>query len=276
MQKFYERCTFPGYDGIDSPAILVDKARRSGFGAWLDSAISPFASVLEVGCGTGQLTNFLGIAGTRQVTGLDMSVASLALGQKFKTRFELNNVHFIQGNIFAMPIQDSSFDVLICSGVLHHTPDPREGFRRLLRLTKPGGHIIVGLYNSYARIPTGVRQKIFSIGGRKAFRFLDAHLRRKDVDESKKAVWFADQYQNPHESWHSVDEILGWFDTENVRFLSGVPAISKMLPGEGSIIRLFDEHPRGNALEHVLRQIRWIPRYGPEGGLFVLVGRKAV
>lgn len=273
MQRFYEQHTFPGYDDVDSPAVLADKAHRSGLGAWYDAAISPFATVLEVGCGTGQLTNFLGLAGTRTAIGADMSTASLALGQTFKSTFDLKNVHFVQANIFQMPFAEESVDTLICSGVLHHTPEPREGFRRLLSLVKPGGHVIIGLYNTYARIPTGIRKRIFAMTG-KTFRFLDAHLRRSDVDASKKEIWYADQYENPHETWHSVDEVLGWFDAENVRFLSGVPAIAESLPGEGAVTRLFEEHPRGNAMGHVLRQIRWIPHYGREGGLFVLIGRK--
>ena len=41
MQKFYEQFTFPGYDGIDSPSVLMDKAGKSGFGMWVDRAISP-------------------------------------------------------------------------------------------------------------------------------------------------------------------------------------------------------------------------------------------
>lgn len=53
MQKFYEQFTFPGYDGIDSPAVVMDKAGKSGFDAWLEAAISPFATVVEVGCGMG-------------------------------------------------------------------------------------------------------------------------------------------------------------------------------------------------------------------------------
>src|SRR3989344_5086360 len=245
MQTFYEEHTFPGYDGIDSPSILMEKAGKSGFGKWLDEAISPFATVLEVGCGTGQMTNFLGLVSTRTLIGTDQSLASLTLGQNFKERFGLQNIHFVQANIFAMPFKPSSMDVLICSGVLHHTPNPKKGFEELLKLVKPacpeqgrrGGKIIIGLYNTYARIPTGIRKFIFSCTGT-TFRFLDSHMRRKDVDQSKKEIWFADQYKNPHESWHSVDEVLRWFDKNNVTFLSGVPEIAGKNPGEEAGMKL--------------------------------------
>lgn len=274
MQAFYEQHTFPGYDGIDSPGVLMDKARRSNFGVWVDQAISPMATVIEVGCGTGQMTNFLGLVTTRTVIGVDQSIASLSLGNGFAKRFGMNNVHFLQGNIFAMPIAEQCADVLICSGVLHHTPDPRGGFEALLKLVKPGGIILIGLYNSYARIPLGMRKLLFGMTG-KGFHWLDAHLRRKDVDVSKKDIWFADQYENPHESWHSVDEVLGWFDASGVQFLSGVPAIASGLPGEENGLRLFEPHPRGNSFEHVMRQIGWMGTISGEGGLFVLIGKKS-
>lgn len=275
MQAFYEQHTFPGYDGIDSPSVLMEKAGKSGFGKWLDESISPIATVLEVGCGTGQMTNFLGLVSTRTVIGTDQSIASLTLGQNFKERFGLQNVHFVQANIFAMPFKEHSVDVLICSGVLHHTPDPKKGFQELLKLVKPacpeqgrrGGKIIIGLYNTYARMPNGIRKFIFSCTG-KTFRSLDSHMRRRDVDESKKEIWFADQYCNPHESWHSVDEVLRWFDETNVKFLNSVPHISSRSSG------LFQEHSRGSKLERLTRQVGWMFTIGREGGLFVMVGEK--
>jgi len=273
IQKFYEQFTFPGYDGIDSPAILMEKAGKSGFGKWVDQAISPFAKVLEVGCGTGQMTNFLGLVSSRTVIGADQSIASLTLGQKFKTDFSLDNVHFVQGNIFTMPIQENSMDVVICSGVLHHTPDPKGGYKELLKLVKPGGKILIGLYNTYARIPLGLRKVLFTATG-KTFRKLDFHMRRSDVDDSKKNIWFEDQYRNPHESWHSVDEVLKWFDETNVKFLSGVPEIAGKIPADGSGMRLFEPHPRGSSVQHVMNQLKWMFTIGREGGLFVMVGEK--
>ncbi|PIP65556.1 hypothetical protein COW95_01165 [Candidatus Peregrinibacteria bacterium CG22_combo_CG10-13_8_21_14_all_49_11] len=264
MQKFYETVTFPGYDDIDSPSVLMDKAERSGFGKWVDESIPPMSTVLEVGCGTGQMTNFLGLMSIRTVVGVDQSIPSLTLGQNFKKQFDLQNVHFVQGNIFAMPIKSESVDVLICSGVLHHTPDPKGGYKELLTLVKPGGHILIGLYNTYARIPLGIRQCIFKCTG-SLFRFLDAHMRRKDVGQDKKEIWFADQYKNPHESWHSWDEVLRWFNETHVEFLSCVPGASG---------NLFEKHPRGSKVGHIMKQLGWMWSIGREGGLFVLVGKK--
>src|SRR5262249_23726967 len=60
VQQFYEQTPFPNYDGLDSRDSLRRKARDGVLARLLDEQISHTASILEVGCGTGQLTNFLG------------------------------------------------------------------------------------------------------------------------------------------------------------------------------------------------------------------------
>src|SRR5437899_1575022 len=61
VKAFYEENPFPNYDDLDSKQSLVEKARRGVFARLLDEQIPKGARVLEVGCGTGQLANFLGI-----------------------------------------------------------------------------------------------------------------------------------------------------------------------------------------------------------------------
>ena len=46
---------------------------------------------------------------------------------------------------------DRQFDAIVCTGVLHHLEDPLAGWRRLLRLLRPGGVMLVGLYSETAR-----------------------------------------------------------------------------------------------------------------------------
>ena len=59
------------------------------------------------------------------------------------------------------------FDFVWCSGVLHHTANSFEAFKIISRWVKPGGIIIIGLYNKYGRIRTNLRQLIYkALGGR--------------------------------------------------------------------------------------------------------------
>ena len=56
------------------------------------------ASILEIGCGTGQMTNFIGMGWGRTVVGADLCLNSLKLAKKFRDRFGINNAHFVQAN----------------------------------------------------------------------------------------------------------------------------------------------------------------------------------
>ena len=85
--------------------------------------------MLEVGCGTGQLTNFLGIS-CRQVIGADLCLNSLRLGEQFRREHGLDRVRFVQMNLFRPCFKPEQFDVVLCNGVLHHTRDPYGGFQR--------------------------------------------------------------------------------------------------------------------------------------------------
>ena len=76
VKSFYEETPFPNYDDHDSVRSLIEKSRRGVYAKMLNDAIPFNTTVLEVGCGTGQLSNFLGI-GCRRVIG-DGPVPQLA------------------------------------------------------------------------------------------------------------------------------------------------------------------------------------------------------
>ncbi|MCH8238429.1 MAG: methyltransferase domain-containing protein, partial [Proteobacteria bacterium] len=118
-------------------------------------------------------------------------------------------------------VKDASFDVVISHGVLHHTFDARRAFGVIARKAKPGGIIMVGLYNSYARIPTWVRSKIIGVTGGN----IDYVVRNRIKDRRKAEIWIKDQYYNPHETWHSIGEVQTWFDENDIEYLNCSPAI---------------------------------------------------
>src|SRR4030095_14827085 len=53
------------------------------------------------------------------------------------------------GNVLALTMSDASFDSTFCAGVIHHTPDPALALRELARITAPGGHIYLSVYNRW-------------------------------------------------------------------------------------------------------------------------------
>ena len=222
MQAFYEKTPFPNYDELDDRSALQEKARRGVFAKLLDEQIPFGSSVLEVGCGTGQLSNFLGMTWGRTVFGADACLNSLKMGEHFRRANQIQNVTFLQMNLFRPVFRPESFDFVICNGVLHHTSDPFLGFQSIARLVKRGGFILVGLYNKYSRLTTDFRRMVFRSSGDR-FQFLDRRLRDKNANSTRKHTWFLDQYKNPHESKHTFGEIQRWFEMSGIEFMNSIP-----------------------------------------------------
>jgi len=98
--------------------------------------------VLEAGSGAGRFTEILLKYGAI-VHSFDYSVAVEANA--------LNNgmsegLTLVQADIRAIPFPTASYDLVICLGVLQHTPDPEESLRSLWRMVKPGGYLAVDHY----------------------------------------------------------------------------------------------------------------------------------
>src|SRR5208282_3207115 len=177
QKSFYEDNPFPNYDDADTVATLADKARSGIFAQLLDDQVPLSATVLEAGCGTGQLSNFLASSSrARTVFGADLSITSLRLGEAFRAANRINNLGFCQMNLFGPAFRDGAFDLVISNGVLHHTSDPYRAFRSIAALVRPRGFVIIGLYNSYARIPTDLRRRLINLAGDR-FALLDRRLR---------------------------------------------------------------------------------------------------
>jgi SAM-dependent methyltransferase len=74
---------------------------------------------------------------------------SLAVEACYRNLGDRENVTVVQADIFNPPFEPESFDVIVSIGVLHHTPDPRQAFRSLVGLLKPGGLIGIWVYHAY-------------------------------------------------------------------------------------------------------------------------------
>lgn len=271
IRSFYEEHPFPNYDGFDNVGTLIEKARKSIFAKLLDDQIPYGAPVLEVGCGTGQLTNFLSVA-NRTVCGTDLSLSSLALAQDFKRRNELNRAHFLQMNLFRPCFKAETFDLVISNGVLHHTANPFLAFTTIARLAKTGRYVIVGLYHRYGRIATDVRRFLFRIS-KDRLKFLDRRSVSSRIGEAKRDAWFMDQYKNPHESKHTVGEVLGWLNHAGLEFVKCIPKTSLFSPLSPNE-HLFEQEKPGNRIERAFIELSQVIAGSREGGFFIVIAKK--
>jgi SAM-dependent methyltransferase len=269
VKAFYEETPFPNYEDFDSVGSLLNKARRGRFAKLLDDQIPPGSLVLECGCGTGQLSNFLSIA-NRNVLGTDICLSSLGLGREFKERSGLDRAHFIQMNLFRPCLKRGSFDLAVSNGVLHHTSDPRGGLESIATLVKPGGHVILGLYHRYGRLTTDLRRQIFRASGDR-FTFLDPNLRQKDARAARWQAWFMDQYKNPHESKHTIGQVMKWLPGAGLEFVKSLPGTK---PLQAVSEQLFEYEEPGGAFERWIAELGMIRGGSREGGFFVVVAKK--
>jgi ubiquinone/menaquinone biosynthesis C-methylase UbiE len=106
---------------------------------------SPAGSLLDVGCGPGSIV--LKIAQRCRhlsIVGLDYSQNMIETARRTAAEMGLDGrVFFQRGDAGRMPFADGSFDVVLSNSVLHHLADPTRMFREMVRVTRPGGAILV-------------------------------------------------------------------------------------------------------------------------------------
>ena len=98
--------------------------------------------VLDAGVGAGRYAEVVSRWGG-DVVGVDLSYAVEAAQRNLADR---PNVWIAQADIGALPFKPGSFDFIFSICVLHHTPDARAYFRKLIPLLKPGGEIAIWVY----------------------------------------------------------------------------------------------------------------------------------
>jgi len=273
VRDFYARAPFPAYPPRDTYPWLRARAERSEFARLLDRAIPGDARILEVGCGTGQMSLFLATA-DRLVVGADLSRPSLELAEAARRRYGVGRTLFVETDLRSPGLRPGAFDVVYSSGVLHHTPDPRASFASVARLARPGGMLVVGLYNAFARLPHRLRRGIARLTG---FRWIppDRVLRERRAEPARREAWLRDQYRHVEEHRHTLGEVQGWFRENRVEYVRAYPdtlLASEPLSDDGLFQAVEDDW----GFENVLAQLSWARTLGHEGGLFVVVGRAGV
>lgn len=102
-------------------------------------------SVLEVGCGTGVVTRELArrIGPDGSVVGSDPTPGLIDVARQLAAEVELPGLSFEVQDGRALPYADGSFDLVCAVTVLSHVPDREEVLRELVRVTRPGGRVLI-------------------------------------------------------------------------------------------------------------------------------------
>lgn len=269
VEEFYEVSPFPGYAPGDDAATLLDRSRRSPFLVALDRAVRTDGRILSVGCGTAQVPAFLALAAPRRrVVAVDGCRASLAVASAFAGRVSLSNLQLVRADLFDLPIEPGSFDVVSCRGVVHHTPDPYQAITCVARCVAPGGVLLLGFYENLARAWHRARCRLAALRGGPPVTALDPVLRRKDIDPERKRIWIEDQYHHPLEHVLPMPRVLAHLEGLGFHWVRSVP------PSPG--LALFDSTRRPTALGLLRRRLGWALAglTDPDAGLVFLVAER--
>ncbi len=224
VKELYEKYPYPSRDDPSEEDVKY-------FAKWVVKIFGENISfwkgktVLELGCGTGELGCGLALCGAN-VIGVDFSSTSIYHANDLAKKLGIiSKTKFIEKNLLKITPTDfngDKFDVCIALGSLHHTIAPRKGFEILSSRAKPNGLVIVGLYNKYSRARQRVRRIIL-----RAFCGNDIEKRiefgEKYFGTNGNKSWAADKYGQVHESYHSINELLKWFNEEGLNFVSSKP-----------------------------------------------------
>ena len=105
----------------------------------------PTDCVLDLACGTGDVTAMLARTGARRVVGADYCQEMLDLAQR-KCGLKLP-ITWRQADAMALPFDDGEFDIATIAFGIRNVADPRKALTELLRVLKPGGRLVVLEFN---------------------------------------------------------------------------------------------------------------------------------
>jgi len=136
-----------------SPTQRAIGVGRTFYNRYLKREILPYAGLdkrfLEIGCGTASLLCDLAPS-FNEVIGLDISEAALEGATARARDRKIQNARFTQGDCFALPFEDGSFDVVWSQGLHEHFPNYEDILREEFRVCKVGGAVIAGVPYRYS------------------------------------------------------------------------------------------------------------------------------
>jgi SAM-dependent methyltransferase len=118
---------------------------------WPNKQYRADLDVLVAGCGTWQSAKHAICHPAARVVGIDVSTTSLEHTNRLKQKHNLTNLETHQVQIENVNELDQRFDLIICTGVLHHLADPDAGLRALRSVLKPDGAMYLMVYAPYGR-----------------------------------------------------------------------------------------------------------------------------
>jgi SAM-dependent methyltransferase len=236
VSAFYERHPYPPpVDDLQAYRQVWDDRRRRADSHlfWPTEPYRDDRSILVAGCGTIQAAHYALRWPRAQVIGIDVSAKSIAFTQGLKRKHALANLEVRHLAVERVAQLGKSFENVVCTGVLHHLPDPDAGLRALYDVLEPTGAMHVMVYAPYGRAGVYMLQdycRLLGIGGTAVeIRDLAASLKALPTDhpiapllrnspDFADSAGLADALLHPHDRSYSVPQLLDLLDRTGLAF----------------------------------------------------------
>jgi SAM-dependent methyltransferase len=237
VRDFYERMPYPApltsLDGYRDLYKNPNRRRAESHLIWPAKQPRAGLEILIAGCGTSQAARYALREPDARIAAIDVSGTSLRHTRELQRKYNLENLELHQLPIERVHEIGRSFDLVVCTGVLHHLPDPDCGLRALRDVLRPSGAMRLMVYARYGRAGIYMMQEycrlleisvsatdLRSLGA--ALEVLPADhpisglLRRSKDFRRPEAM--ADALLHPQDRAYTVPEIYDWLDRCDVSF----------------------------------------------------------
>ena len=127
--------------GAVSQSAAIDDADRAIHRALIELTVTtPIGSLLDIGCGRGQILKLLASRATRAV-GVDIDAKTRQLARAELMLAGIPNCSLRKGDMYRLPFDDAEFDTIVLDDVLADATHPVRVLREARRLLKPGGRL---------------------------------------------------------------------------------------------------------------------------------------
>lgn len=190
-------------------------------------------SILVAGCGTSQAARHAIRWPRARVTGIDFSATSIRCCRELKRKYKLDNLQLRQLPVERASELGTSFDQVVCTGVLHHLADPDAGLRALRGVLKPNGKMHLMVYAPYGRTGIYMLQDYCRLTGIRAsetgIQELIAALRMlppghplqrllAEAADFRNPAALADALLHPQDRAYSVPQLFDFLENGGMRF----------------------------------------------------------
>jgi SAM-dependent methyltransferase len=237
VRAFYERHPYPPpVDNLENYRRLWQdrQRRRADYHLfWPGRPYREDHAILIAGCGTSQAAKHAVRWPGARVTGIDFSATSVGKTEELKRKHALDNLNVHQLSLTEVGALGATFDQIVCTGVLHHLPDPDAGLRALREVLAPGGAMHLMVYAPHGRVGVymlqdfcrrlgieatdeGIRELVATLGALPGGHPLGTLL-REALDFRNEAA-LADALLHPQDRAYAVPDLFAFLERCGLRF----------------------------------------------------------